>query len=53
MKGYNEPDYEEEEMDNELEEMLEEFNPEEAAANGCSYATYRRNCISYINNRRG
>lgn len=43
---------EEQEFESELDEMLEEFDPEEAAANHCSFATYRANCRNILNRRR-
>lgn len=48
------PDELEEEMayEHELQSMLNEFDPEEAAANNCSFARYKQNCIRTLNKRR-
>lgn len=48
------PDELEEERiyEHELEAMLDEFDPEEAEANGCSFQTFRQNCIRTLNAKR-
>lgn len=43
---------EEQEYENELQGMLNEFDPEEAAAHGCSYRTFKQNCRRTLNARR-
>lgn len=34
-----------------LDSLLDDFDPEEAAAHGCSYQRYKQNCINQLRRR--